>query len=198
MSVTLLVIDLQKDFFDREYTDQAKAKRTKQNLAFNLNQLLDSARQSGIPVIFINTSLLPDQSNWNLRMKDINSSVCIRGTEGEALISEINTSQDDMIITKERYSAFFRTKLDGILQELAIGKLIICGINTHACVRTTAIDAFMRDYRVFIPTECVASYDQDWHDSTMDYLSKRIAMVLSTQEMVTRINEKNYDLKFTE
>ena len=198
MSIALLVIDLQKDFFDTEYSDLTRAERTKQDLASCLNQLLDTARQSGILVVFIKTSLLPDRSNWNLRMKDINSSVCIRGTPGEALISEIRTGQYDLFITKERYSAFFRTRLDEILQARAVNSLIICGINTHACVRTTAIDAFMRDYRVFIPIECVASYDQDQHSSTLNYFSKRIAKVLKSKEMITRIRGNNYDFKFTE
>jgi len=198
MSIALLVIDLQKDFFDTEYSDQTRAERTKQDLASSLNQLMDTARQSGILVVFINTSLLPDRSNWNLRMKDINSSVCIRSTPGEALISEIRTGQNDMVITKERYSAFFRTRLDEILQARAVNSLIVCGINTHACVRTTAIDAFMRDYRVFIPIECVASYDQDQHSSTLNYFSKRIAKVLKSKEMITRIRGNNYNFKFTE
>jgi isochorismate hydrolase len=84
--------------------------------------------------------------------------------------------------------------LHEILQSKAIDTLIFGGINTHACIRTSVVDAFMRDYRVFIPEECVASYDHEYHTETMEYFSRRIAMVLPLDELIQRIN--NNDLKF--
>ena len=131
-------------------------------------------------------------------MKDINSAICIKGTNGEAIISGINIEENDTCIVKERYSAFYKTNLEETLHKQSIQSLIICGINTHACVRTTAIDAFMRDYRVFIPIECIASYDKEQHDGSVKYMSKRIARILSLQEMMDRIKETNYDFQFVE
>jgi maleamate amidohydrolase len=198
MAAALLVIDLQKDFFEKEYSDQVKSENIKKNLGNNINHLLGAARKSQIPIIFVLTSLLPDQSNWNLRMKDIKSAVCLKGTDGEALISSVKIEENDICIFKERYSAFYKTNLEEILFKQSIKSLIICGINTHACVRTTAIDAFMRDYRVFIPIECVASYEIEQHESSLKYMSKRIAKVLSLQEMIDRIRETNFDFRFIE
>ena len=116
----------------------------------------------------------------------------------QPLFQRSNIKKDDTYITKVRYSAFFKTKLDEILDLQSVKSLIICGINTHACIRTTAIDAFMRDYRVFIPIECVASYDKDQHESSLKYMSKRVAMVLSLREMTNRIKKGNYNFQFTE
>jgi isochorismate hydrolase len=81
---------------------------------------------------------------------------------------------------------------------MAIDTLIIGGINTHACIRTSAVDAFMRDYRVIIPEECVASYNDEYHHESMEYFSKRIAMVLDLEEMIKRIEQDNLHFKFFE
>lgn len=198
MAAAVILIDLQKDFFRTEYKDQARAQKVEQKLRESTNQLLAAARKNHLPVFFIVTSLHQDGSNWNLRMKDIGSAICLKGTEGEALISGLKTEESDHVIAKQRYSAFFETNLNEILKTKSIDTLIFGGINTHACIRTSAVDAFMRDYRVFIPVECVASYDQEFHESSMRYFASRIALVLPLKEMIDRIEKSDLDFSFTE
>lgn len=196
MSAAILVIDLQKDFFKQEYTDQSKAVLVQGRIVENLNILLRTAREHALPVIFVCTSLSPDRSDWNLRMKDLGSAVCIHGTQGEELISGIKRDKKDLFVNKKRYSAFYNTNLENVLHSLSVQSLIVCGINTHACVRTTVMDAFMRDYRVFIPEECVASYDEDLGASSLNYMSRRVARVLSLSEMVNLINTNGISFRF--
>lgn len=198
MKAALILIDLQKDFFRTEYEDQDLAKKVEQRLTDSTNRLLEAARAHQIPVFFVTTSLKPDHSNWNLRMKDLGSAICIQGTEGEAIIHGLKTDENDCIIKKTRYSAFYNTDLHEVLQSMSIDTLIFGGINTHACIRTSVVDAFMRDYRVFIPEECVASYDSEYHKSSMKYFSKRIALVLNLEEMIKRIEQDNLHFKFLE
>ncbi len=62
--------------------------------------------------------------------------------------------------------------------------LVVAGINTHACVRTTVIDAYQRDYEVVLATECVASYDEAHHDMTKRYLDEAIAHLLPNREII--------------
>ena len=67
----------------------------------------------------------------------------------------------ETIIVKKRYSAFFGTGLDeDILAELKPDTILLAGINTHACIRTTAIDAYQRDWPVVLALDCIDSYDQ--------------------------------------
>ena len=84
-----------------------------------------------------------------------------------------------------------------MLEDLDVTILVIAGINTHACIRTAAVDAFMRDMRVFIPVECVASYDSDRHAETLDYFSKRIAAVVPLSEMIERIEGGELNFQFS-
>lgn len=197
MSTALILIDLQNDFFRTEYEDQNHAKQVEQQLTENINRLLDAARPQQIPVFFVVTSLEPDASNWNLRMKDLGSAICIKGTEGEAILTGLKFNEKDHIIHKTRYSAFFKTELDEVLKSMAIDTLIVGGINTHACIRTSAVDAFMRDYRVIIPEECVVSYNPEYHETSMKYFSKRIAMVLGLDSLIERIEKIDFTFQFS-
>lgn len=198
MTAAVIFIDLQKDFFLTEYQDQALADRVARDLVQNINRLLDASREGHIPVFFVMTSYKADGSNRNLRMKDMGKAFCVEGTEGQALISKLKTAEEDIFIRKSRYSAFFNTSLHEELQSRGIDTLILAGVNTHACVRTSAVDAFMRDYRVFIPEECVASYDPAYHETTLDYLAKRIGMVLDLDEMIQRIKRDDLLFEFFE
>ena len=70
---------------------------------------------------------------------------------------------------------------------LVIDVLIVCGLNTHACVRMTAIDAYQRDHDVVIATDATMSYDAEQHDSTLHYLSRYIARLQSNNEIAQMV-----------
>ncbi|HEX6731818.1 MAG TPA: isochorismatase family cysteine hydrolase, partial [Pyrinomonadaceae bacterium] len=93
-----------------------------------------------------------------LEMRKQNLHVTIAGTNGCELLPELDYRQTDTMIVKKRYSAFFGTDLEATLKNISPDLLVIAGINTHACVRTTVIDAYQRDYEVVVATECIASY----------------------------------------
>src|SRR5712691_4674658 len=106
MSLAIIVVDLQKDFFYKDFRDQERAKRVKQSLVDNINRLLGVGRERDVPIIFVVSSYSPDRSNWTLRMKDRNFPVCITGTEGERMVEGIDVGPEDKMVTKTRYSAF--------------------------------------------------------------------------------------------
>lgn len=198
MSAAVLVIDIQEDFFRIEYADQELGQKVKHELVANINQLTSAARQAQIVVFFALTSLPSDPSAWNLRMRDIQTAGCIKGTPGEAPAQGLVIEARDVRVYKTRYTAFFRTNLEQELAARGVDTLIVCGINTHACVRMAAVDAFMRDLRVFIPEECTASYDREQHDTSLKYMSRRIGLVVPLAEMLTRIREGNLTFRFTD
>ena len=86
---------------------------------------------------------------------------------------------------------FFGTNLDEILASLEPAFIAVAGVNTHACVRTTAIDAYKRDYHVVIASDCVASYDDDYHRESMRYLGGR-TRIMSTVELSRPLRD-SYD-----
>src|SRR6185312_12795746 len=109
--------------------------------------------------------------------------ITIQGTEGSQIVSDLAVAPSDPVVIKKRYSAFYGTTLDGILTGLNPDGLILAGINTHACIRMAAIDAYQRDWEVILAADCVDSYDREHHDISLRYMNGKIASVMSNEEI---------------
>jgi nicotinamidase-related amidase len=109
--------------------------------------------------------------------------ITIRGTAGCQILADLVAAPSDPVIIKKRYSAFFGTNLDEILNQLQPDSIVLAGINTHACVRMTAIDAYQRDWPVILASDCIDSYDRAHHEVTLRYMKDKIAAVLTNEEI---------------
>lgn len=183
LKAALIVVDMLNDFFERS---PALTKHRSQ-LADGTNSLARAFRCAGLPVLWIRQEFAPDLSDAFLEMRNNNISITIAGTPGCELLPELERAPADVVIVKKRYSAFFGTDLDSRLSEIRPDVLVIAGVNTHACVRTTAIDAYQRDYDVIVVGDCVASSDPAHHDVTLRYLDGKIARVLRTAEVIAAL-----------
>jgi nicotinamidase-related amidase len=159
---SLLVIDMLNDFF-RQHNHLAAQRN---QLVVSINELTQAFRRHGEPVIWVRQEFAPDLSDAFLEMRKQGIRVTIAGTNGCEILAELDRQPPDKTIVKKRYSAFFGTDLDATLASLRPTALVVAGINTHACVRTTVIDAYQRDYEVILATDCIASYDEDHHEIT--------------------------------
>ncbi len=178
MNFAFLIIDMQKDFFTKkELSDQ------KQQLITNINDLINFLHPKHIPIIWIRQVLKKDLSNSPKHIQKSGKGVVLEDTQGAELIQGLSKSEQDYEIIKTRYSSFFNTSLDDLLKELKVDSLIISGINTHACIRVTAIDAYQRDLNVIIAKDCVSSYDKQHHQITMNYFEPVIATVKTNQQI---------------
>ena len=174
----LIVIDMQNDFLERLEDD------TRAALIFNTNQLIDVFRASGCPVIWVQQLLSPDLSDAPLFIRDGRKSVVIEGTAGAQLHSDLARQDEDAVVVKKRYSAFFQTNLQRILSDLAPEQVTLAGVNTHACVRTTAIDAYQLDLRVLLASDCLASHDPEHGRISMAYMDGNIGMAVTNDQII--------------
>jgi nicotinamidase-related amidase len=180
----IFVIDMLNDCFVH-----AELQRLRPSLCSSINALTAMARATGHPVIWVRQAFEPDLSDATLEMKRKNIHMFIKGTAGPLLLDELHRSDSDLEVVKKRYSMFFQTDLDALLQRLGTDQIILAGVNTHACIRAAAMDAYQRDFEVMIVRECVASKDAHHHDVTMDYLNGGIARVVALDELKVRILE---------
>jgi len=179
----LIVIDMLVDFFEKVPELAAQRER----LVGGINLLAHNFREVGQPVIWVRQEFKPDLSDAFLDMRRRQVAVTIAGTEGSQILPELQRDPADHVIVKKRYSAFFRTPLDDLLATLDPTTLVIAGVNTHACIRTTAIDAYQRDFDVAIATECVGSYDAGHHAMTLGYIDGRIARLRTNPELIQEL-----------
>ncbi len=148
-----------------------------------VNDLSGFARAAGHPVVWVRQEFEPDLSDAFLRMRETGRRVTIRGTRGCLLLEELVQAPADIVIVKRRYSAFFGTGLAELLERLGCSHLVIGGVNTHACVRTTAIDAYQRDYQVVLAEEAIDSYDPEFHRESFRYLCQSIGTPLRNEAL---------------
>jgi nicotinamidase-related amidase len=178
--ITLLIIDMLNDFFRPH--EHLAAQRSR--LVASINTLVEAFREHDQPVIWVRQEFAPDLHDAFLEMRRHKVRVTIAGTEGCEILPELDRRPADETIVKKRYSAFYGTELEATLKRLRTEVLVVAGINTHACIRTTVIDAYQRDYEVVVATEGIASYDEAHHDMTKRYLDGAIARLLPNSEIV--------------
>ncbi|MEM7005040.1 MAG: isochorismatase family cysteine hydrolase [Pseudomonadota bacterium] len=173
----LLVIDMLNDFLDRWDTP------TRDSLIQKTNELIGACRKRDLPVIWVRQEFKKDLSDAFLEMRDKKISMTISGTRGAQIHSDLDYQETDRLFLKKRYSAFFQTGLDEELSKLQVERIILAGVNTHACIRMAAIDAYQRDLRVILATDCIDSIDQEHHEISLRYMSGKIAITRTNAQI---------------
>ena len=115
------------------------------------------ARQAGIPAIYINDNYGRWRSDWHGLIEH-----CLDDrTRGRDIVHLLRPEEEDYFVLKPKHSGFFSTSLEVLLSYLHVHTLIITGVAGNICVLFTANDAYMRDFRIVVPGDCVASNDAD-------------------------------------
>jgi nicotinamidase-related amidase len=176
----IVVVDMVADMF---IAPELAAQRD--NLVAAINKLLAHGREVGHLIVWVRQEFAEDLSDAPLQFRLEQIHRTIGGTPGAMLLGELDSAPSDTVIIKKRYSAFFGTKLYEYLQDKGTRSIVVVGVNTHACVRTTAIDAYQHDYPVYVISDCVGSYDLEHHEVTLRYIDGKIGTVLSLAEFIS-------------
>lgn len=168
MAKALLVIDMLKDFLDK---DGALCIGDTKDIVRNVSARVNEWRASGNPVIYIMDRHLPQDAEFNMFPPH-----CLVGEKGGEIIDELAPKDGDLKISKRRYSAFFGTDLDLTLRELNVTELELAGVCTQICVLYTAADARMLNYDVTVRRECVASFDPEAHEFALKEMERTLGV----------------------
>jgi len=182
MNAAILIIDMLQDFFE-----EGRLMNHRKKLTTSINELVNIGRENNLPIIWVRQEFKDDLSDAFLAMKKSGNKITIENTAGCQLLPELDYEEKDHEIIKKRYSAFFKTGLDDLLDRLNIDTLIIAGVNTHACVRAAAVDSYQRDYEVILATECIDSYDEEFHKVSLRYLSRSISEQLTNEDIKAKV-----------
>lgn len=164
-NTALLVIDMQRAFFDNRYSiGAAGGDVTPLRAAIpGTLHLLRLARGAGVPVIFTRYVYAPGMVDFERRggpraeRRRAGNSLG-HGTEEVELIPELAQRPEEVVIDKARPSAFYATRLEPVLHGMDIRNLVICGVTTNICVESTARDAGQRDYGTYVVRDAVAEF----------------------------------------
>jgi len=103
------------------------------------------------PVIYVNDNFGRWRSNFHETLQH-----CL-ASPGREVARLLRPGRDDYFVLKPKHSGFQFTSLDVLLGHLGVRTLILTGVAAEFCVLFSAHDAYMRDYRLFVPRDCVAS-----------------------------------------
>lgn len=111
------------------------------------------ARSAGIPIVYANDNFGKWQSDFRKLLKH-----CLEdNVRGRPVAELLRPHEDDYFVLKPRHSAFYSTSLEVLLTYLGARTLVFTGIATNNCVLFSAADAYMRDLRIIVPSDCVAA-----------------------------------------
>jgi nicotinamidase-related amidase len=129
--------------------------------------LKERLSREGVVAIYAN-------DNYGVWQSDFHSlvSACL-GMEGPAgeVARLLYPQADDLTILKPRHSAFFASPLELLLAEMQARELVICGLATDMCVQLTAMDAFLREFEAWVPSDCTAAESPEAKDASLTYMS---------------------------
>lgn len=115
----------------------------------------------------------------------------VEGSIQTEIMPEVAPQPEDYVINnKKRLSAFYGTDLKILLRALRIDTVILLGVNTNTCVLCTAFEAFNRDLKVIVVSDCVASmYGDDLHMFGLQNVSRCLGWVLNISELEDKIRK---------
>ena len=172
MANAVIVIDMTRGFFEKGHSLYCgdKARR----IIPNVQRLLEQELARGSQILFLNDHHDPDDLEFKMFPPH-----CIEGTVETEIIPELAGFLGE-VIPKKRFSAFYGTTLGERLGQLKPEKVIVCGVCTDICVCHTVADARDRDYEVEVPTDCVASFDEEAHRFALGHMEKVLGAKLTS------------------
>jgi len=156
-----------------------------------VKKLTGHCRANNIPVIytvFSKTNNYYDRPKSGKFMPNRYPEVPIDPMEfydGGRIWHEIAALENDMVIHKPSYGAFYDTPLESILKNMEKDTVIICGTLTNYCCGTTARQAYERGFYVVFGSDITATDDPEMQEPELKVLRKGFAKVLSCDEIIS-------------
>ena len=163
--IVLLIIDMISDF---EFEDGEKLYANTEPAAENIARLRKKAKKAKVPVVYVNDNF----GKWQSDFKKLLTHCSDEKVRGSSIARLLSPEEDDYFVLKPKHSGFFSTTLDVLLEYLGAETLILTGIATNICILFTANDAYMRDYELIVPRDCVAANETEQNDLTLEFLEK--------------------------
>ena len=175
-AVALLLIDVINDL---EFESGTELLKHALPMAERVAALKRRAKAAGIPAIYVNDNFGKWQSDFNKLLAH-----CLEdNVRGQQLAEMLRPEEDDYFVLKPKHSGFFSTTLDTLLEYVKARTLILTGVTADICVLFTANDAYMRDFNLVIPADCVASADTEANQHALTLMER----VLKADTAVYRV-----------
>ncbi|PQV63752.1 Nicotinamidase-related amidase [Abditibacterium utsteinense] len=162
--VALLLIDVINDL---EWENGELIEPHARQMSAQIAALKTRAKALEIPVVYVNDNF----GQWRSDLGALVDHLLKDRVRGEFLARELQPDEDDYFVLKPKHSGFFGTTLDILLEYLGAKTLILTGLAGNICVLFTANDAYMRDFKVIVPRDCLASNEIGENQHALNVMS---------------------------
>jgi len=180
----LLIIDMQNDFV----LDGAPLKVAQARTVIpKILEILRRFRAGNQPVFHVIRIHRKDGSDVEIIRQDLfkNHPFSVVGSHGAQIVDELLPLENEYVIPKTRMSAFIGTELDLMLRTIGVTDLVITGIQTPNCVRTTVFDAIAYNYPVTLIEDAVGAKNDTIHQANVEDMKNIGVRIMKTQEFLS-------------
>jgi ureidoacrylate peracid hydrolase len=188
----LIVVDMQNAFMLPEVAHALCPMAEK--IVPNVNQLARVVRETGGKVIWIKTAFRDDAlENWSTYFEMVTPqqgakriAALTPGSKGHQLWATLDVRADDVIVEKNRFSAFIQGSSDlaGLLRGHGLDTLLITGTVTNVCCESTARDAMMLNFRTIMVTDGNAAVTDEDHNASLIAFYLTFGDIMSTDMLI--------------
>ena len=159
-------------------------------------RVLDAARASDVPVIFVVHQIRPDgsdaQSPFWTEAESVgelypNVREQVVGARWTELADGLEPQPGDRVLPKKRYGAFSGNDLEFLLRNLGVQTLVLVGVETEICILATAFHAFNDDFRVVVASDGTAGLDPDLADASLRIIGREVGWVATCDEIAAAL-----------
>jgi nicotinamidase-related amidase len=182
----LLIIDMQNDFVRSGSPMRVSGAEA---AIGHISNVLKMFREKGLPVVHIVRVHRGDGSDVEIIRKDRfrERPFAVEGTEGAAIIPELTPGPGEFIIRKIRMSGFIGTDLDLLLRSVGADPLVVVGIQTPNCIRTTVFDGIAYNYHVWLVDDAVGAQSEEIHRANVRDMENIGVRVLNVQALAREL-----------
>lgn len=163
--VALLIIDMINDL---EFPEGPDFLEPTLAAASQIAALKQRAKAAGIPVVYVNDNF----GKWRSSFDELLTHCLTDDVRGAPVVERLRPSDDDYMVLKPKHSIFYATTLETLLAYLNANTLILTGIAADVCVLFSAIDAYMRDLKLIVPPDCIASGSAQNTQDALTYMQR--------------------------
>jgi len=185
----LLIIDMQNDFAS---THAVLPVAGAQAVITPLTQLLSLFREKQLPIFHIVRVHEPDGSDveWFRAEMFKEKPFAVRGSHGAAVIDELTPLPGEHLIEKVRMSAFIGTTLDLMLRTLGVNTVVVGGIQTPNCIRTTVFDAMAYNYETILIANATGAQTKENHEANVLDMQNIGVKILNTADIAPWLDSR--------
>lgn len=185
-TTALLIIDMQNDFVGPDAPLRVSGA---DEILGSVRAVLDDFRSKDLPVIHILRIHRPGGSDVEHFRREIFAKIpfAVAGTRGAQVIPSLTPLPGEHILAKTRMSGFIGTDLDLLLRSLGVERIVVVGIQTPNCIRTTVFDAMAYGYDTLLISDATAAATPEIHQANIRDMAAIGVSILTTEECRQRI-----------